>query len=783
MSMTVQPFHGDVFVFAVCRDAKLRMWSTSTFECACVEDLVNGNSSGSGSGALLQGSQNHLIRKFEDGINPKNVLLGFYLSFARNSRFCVFRPCVADGQTRLEHLATVFTPDGLNLVDFCVSRSQIWALWTDLDTETPVLRYAYFDSGSPGLASDYFEEPAGDDGEGGWKKVVLEEPPEPEVPPENPDYDDDSWDPKEAFLQQIFYPGRFTLTTLAKTLNIYRRAKIVPTDEGGEGQGQGRRLTADKLKEEIVSAVEHEIASNHASSNRAEYRLSEDEYHDLASSAWQRFYSGVLQYHAAGAKSLGLVTDLSGGLYCLIKKQSVSFFRTMDALEQLALQSDVAIGPEIFYDTPVLREEPSLAQDVIHLMRAVALVNAFTPVHLVREFSRSLTKLASPDVVAKKIVDVILTEGTTTTTANNSFAADFYAVNFTQELSKRLQQVKDVSRALEVILVSLELDRGIVSHSANSRWSGFEAVLGRGPFASTVGVSVVAESLKQLTSTRFHLTRDLIVLQLLMLECGLLDGKTASGHVDFDLSMTSTGAVDATEVVHSTFLPRTVVMAHCYFVMTWLSETKATAPAPNSLEQGLRQLAVLKISERSSSQEDFVQLAKLSAHPLTLAELFLRGAGGSRARALLGTAETLAEDNSKPWHCALSPLINIAAQLLWPRCAVPTFQEFLLSACQHGQIQEYVRLLSTWCDWNCHSRQFLLGSALLHSGEADQAAQWMVQAAGGIPSDSFLMSQIFGAEELDRGDQRRDLQVQWIPLKKTTSGQQKLVSLSEIIIQ
>ena len=33
------------------------------------------------------------------------------------------------------------------------------------------------------------------------------------------------------------------------------------------------------------------------------------------------------------------------------------------------------------------------------------------------------------------------------------------------------------------------------------------------------------------------------------------------------------------------------------------------------------------------------------------------------------------------------------------------------------QIQQYVRLLSTWCDWNCQSRQFLLGSALLNMGE------------------------------------------------------------------
>jgi nuclear pore complex protein Nup160 len=64
------------------------------------------------------------------------------------------------------------------------------------------------------------------------------------------------------------------------------------------------------------------------------------------------------------------------------------------------------------------------------------------------------------------------------------------------------------------------------------------------------------------------------------------------------------------------------------------------------------------------------------------------------------------------------------------------------------QIQEYVRLLSTWCDWNCHSRQFLLGSALLNMGEPDKACDWMIQAAGGVGSDMFLTSHLFNPEEI-----------------------------------
>ncbi len=209
----------------------------------------------------------------------------------------------------------------------------------------------------------------------------------------------------------------------------------------------------------------------------------------------------------------------------------------------------------------------------------------------------------------------------------------------------------------------------------------------------------------------------------------------------------------ASDVVHSALLPRTVVMTHCYSVLRWLTETVASAPPANSLEQGMRQMAVLRLSgaanhhhQRGPSAassayvgaESLAQLARASRRPFTLAELFLRGPGGARARQLLSVSSAggkPAAAETGAWRSALAPLVSIAAQLLWPRCAVSAFQEFLLTACQHMQIQEYVRLLSTWCEWNCHSRQFLLGSALLSMGEPEKAADWMVKAAGGVPTD------------------------------------------------
>ena len=96
--------------------------------------------------------------------------------------------------------------------------------------------------------------------------------------------------------------------------------------------------------------------------------------------------------------------------------------------------------------------------------------------------------------------------------------------------------------------------------------------------------------------------------------------------------MLSTGSphevpLEATEIIHSTFLPRCVVLNNSYFIISWINETHSTAPPNDSLEQGLRQMAILKISEQSSGSQQAAEIARTYPRPLTLAELFLLGPG------------------------------------------------------------------------------------------------------------------------------------------------------------
>ena len=754
VSLAIHPIQSDVYVFALCRDHKIRMWLASSSDCVMVSDVLMSTTANTTSSAkvdgripLHQGAQSHLLRKVSDPKTKGNFALAVFLCFAQHSQFCVFRPVRTDGQWQLDYLATVFSPD-FDLIDFSVTPAgHLVALWTNPDG-LPVLRYAGFGNshsmGSSGHGSSSGIS-AGDCSGAGWMNVTLEDPLGPDIQPPGTNLNGyegsiSQVDPRQAYLQQLFYPGRFSIPTLSKTISIYRRSIDMSYNPGANDLN----WTISKLKEEVCTAVEFEIQNQ-----VTEYEITDEEHISISHAAWARFYSCAIQYHEAGLKPMGLIVDGHSGLLCIIKKAGISFVRPVDTLEHLVLTEGVAVnGPDLFHDTPTLCEDPALAHDVVSLMKAIAMISEVIPPYLAEEFEHALNRLVSPDQIARRIVTEILSA--------HSENDDDGGFRFNQELSTRLQQVGDIAKALEILLMSLELDRGIVSHSNFDPTSEEENSFHQIPhgasslnsdisnlFASPTGVSVLAESLTQMATTRFKLTRDIIVLQLIMLECGFSEGGSGGGV-----------SANNAELIRSTYLPRSVVMAHCYYVLVWLTGTLSTAPPPNSLEQGLRQMAVLKISDNQTSTlggsaeasaHQAAQIARTSARPLTLSELFLRGPGG-KARSLLTTTDN---DHASPWYTVLMPLVNISAQLLWPRCAVPAFQQFLLAACQHMQIQEYVRLLSTWCDWNCHSRQFLLGSALLNMAEPEKACDWMIQAAGGVVSDRFLSSQIFSRQELD----------------------------------
>lgn len=84
-------------------------------------------------------------------------------------------------------------------MDFNLSSTRIWSLWRSEDGETSVYSAALY-TGGEGTH---------------WVPVILEPVPDTNFTP-----DTDYVDPRQAYLQHIFYPARFPLHIISKALSV-----------------------------------------------------------------------------------------------------------------------------------------------------------------------------------------------------------------------------------------------------------------------------------------------------------------------------------------------------------------------------------------------------------------------------------------------------------------------------------------------------------------------------------------------------------------------------------
>lgn len=83
-------------------------------------------------------------------------------------------------------------------------------------------------------------------------------------------------------------------------------------------------------------------------------------------------------------------------------------------------------------------------------------------------------------------------------------------------------------------------------------------------FRSNAGLSLVAETLHQITVVRYALCRNLLILQQILID-------------------TSDLPIDTIEFIRSNCMPETVVFVQAYYVMVWICETYENQPAAGAL--------------------------------------------------------------------------------------------------------------------------------------------------------------------------------------------------------
>uniref|UniRef100_A0A3P9ILY1 Nucleoporin 160 n=1 Tax=Oryzias latipes TaxID=8090 RepID=A0A3P9ILY1_ORYLA len=667
LSMAVRELEEDSFIFALCQDHRLRMWSLREQACLLEIDILEYMPACRGVKRLS--GQGHRLRL---AFSPTTGLcLCVYLAVPQKGQFTVFQLVGTDNNRySLEHISSLFSTLE-TLVDFSLTSSDVWALWVD-DSNATVVKYISFEQSASGQ----------------WNQVFVQPLPEEEVPVGM------DLDPRETYLDVLFSPLHFSAAAIIKALQIYGRGSEELLDSSWE-----------TLKKEVTLAVESELQSS-----VTEFEFSQEEYRQLQEEFWSRFYSCCLQYQEVLSSPLGLTVDPHTGMGCLLRKSFVSFLLPCFAVDHLYLSYDPYLMSE--EDTPIT-EDPDVGRDVLQLVQCVRLLSDSVSGEMAYEMEKALEYLQTPERAAELVMEDML--------CNDS-------KNAIADIQSIMQDVRNPTTAMMVLLRELELETDLElggegsampDQTLSSRLS-----LSR-LYSSSTAVSLLGQAVCHMAMTRAMFCRDLLILQKLYLHFGdnvFLGGGNQLLQLQQDL------------------IPRTSHLLSSYHLLKHVSCSLASSVAMDTIDVNLQNLTALELTDTPS-----ICCGRLGLCPQTVVELFYRTAGRKLVVSQMFSHQQI--PSLLLWSPVISSVVQLLAQLLWPSNPGFQFPECLLAGCQYLQLQEYVRLISPWCQVNVGSCRFVLGQCYLANGEGQKALQCFQEAASEVEKEDFLMKLVASEDE------------------------------------
>ncbi|XP_030417818.1 nuclear pore complex protein Nup160 isoform X1 [Gopherus evgoodei] len=456
VSLSVHCLEHDAFLFALCQDHKLRMWSYKDQMCLMVADLlefvpVNKDL------RLAAGTGHRLRLAYSQSLG---LYLGVYMHAPKRGQFCVFQLVSTESNRySLDHISSLFTSQEM-LVDFALTPAEIWALWHDDENQT-IVKYINFEQNIAGQ----------------WNQVFVQPLPEEEVTIR------DDQDPRETYLESLFMPGRFTNAALLKALQIFSR--------GGE---RIMDLTWDELKKEVTLAVENELQGS-----VTEYEVSQEEFRQLQVEFWSKFYACCLQYQEALSCPLALHLNPYTNMVCLLKKGFLSFLVPCSLVDHLYLLPDAHLLTE---DDSTIFDDLEMSRDVVCLVQCLRLIGESISMEMAFIMEMACSRLQPPEKAAEQILEDLIANDTE---------------NVMEDIHSKLQEIRNPIHAIGVLIREMDYEMELEMERAqplNVRMNLSQL------YGSGTAVTVVCRGVCKMATTRFLICRDLLILQQLLLRLG-----------------------------------------------------------------------------------------------------------------------------------------------------------------------------------------------------------------------------------------------------------------------
>ncbi|KAH8403080.1 hypothetical protein KR222_004297, partial [Zaprionus bogoriensis] len=508
-----------------------------------------------------------------------------------------------------------------------------------------------------------------------------------------------SVDPREAYCSYIFHPGRFDRNVIAKALYMFRRINM---------QFDVKQLSMSMLKEQVCQAVEDEIQDR-----LKDFVVTDDEYLEIAAQLWDRFYFCCEQYDMKFSEPIGVSALGALDAVCVVRRQSFALLRPCEILEHLLLAEEHTIEVTDFVASHC-QNNRSAALCFVELMKVI------------RQLEKSLSEDIKLDIDKKlyqrnaAVVNRLLEHVTAEAENDNGSEGIGLSPACVQHIQQKLQSLGDLDTAINMlldILAIVDQDAPQDAAAASAKSTRFLQSTGA-LFGSEYGISVLTETVKQIALLRFAVCRNLLILQYIAY------GQNARER--------------ATIVTNINFL-------HSYYTLVWIANTPISLNTPANFEVSIQRLARAQLF--SGYTRPYSSQIRLNGQT-TLLCLFLQSKGLASALSMLLRESNQAEEHQLSMRQALLQLVGCINEMLWPEAWSEVFMEWLFGTCHHIIIQDYVRLLSDWCEEKPHSRNFMLAVSLLDCGEPEKAIELFDKTAEGVLHEPFLFEQVLRSTPL-----------------------------------
>eukprot|EP00794_Sanderia_malayensis_P016776 gene16776-18471_t len=697
-SVTVEAAGESNYVFALCRDLKIRIWSCKSLECIEEEDLVSFLPDVTNQEQAI--AQSYLLRTARDETTDV-LFICVFLNFRFQSQFVAFEAIEDDGDIELSLLSSHFSKM-TTLSEFCLTSKHIWAMWTTGSGEA-IIQYAP-------IEVENGQETV-------WNSVNV-------VSSKSPEFSvDSSTEPRKWFLEKLFTPGSFSKDVLIKTMQM-----TVKSLEENLNLEVSASSTMDELQEALEQLMLLEMQSYVSN-----YEVGQEEYYSLQMQCWGRFYASAVQYDQVDRKPISIFADYVTGFVGIIRQNYRGYLYANSWIESLYLKNtELQEHLAGYIQEKADLNNLDLANEIIIFMNCLRSIQTQLSRDSLNDIERSLEDHEDMAEVLSSVANSIMNDSSET---GDVFCVASQRNDFMRNIELKMKDMVNLLDVLTHVTDALDPSKWLPSdfEATNSEFGAFSLNTSYS-FGSNEGRSVLTEAILNRAKLGINICRDLLLFINILTRI-----------ISVESNCVSLLGSDVIVPLKTGFIPRVQELLYSYFTIVWLGRKAFVDENSDSVEESLKKFAALELVDVGDGLR---RRQKKGSTAPSLLKSFVCNISVPLCLSIFEKLPVPQDTNDdddtqrKIWKYDFKMITDMCIRLLWPSRKGTKLPEYLLSQGQFTPLIQYLKICEDWCTVNRGSREFLSGQAYLQNNELQKALEHFFKSSTFIGQEEELISRL-----------------------------------------